>query len=132
MSKINKEMAVADVNKWLDAKKISQSKRELQKDSIDSLVDAITEGWLMLNADTAFVMKLKFPLDGEDPLEELTFKTRVRTEQIKNHLKGVKATDIDGRLLAYGAALTSQSSTLINKLDTEDQSLVQSISVFFM
>lgn len=132
MSKVTKEIAVRDITEWLDYKKVSQNKREFQKDTVETLVDAIQDGWLVLKEDKQFEMKLKFPLGEGSDLDTLTFKSRIKTSTIANHLKGVKATDVDGRLLAYVAALTSQTRALIGDLDTEDQSLAQAIAVFFV
>jgi hypothetical protein len=132
MSKVNKEMASEEVNSWLDAKKISSKKREVQADTIETLIDAVMEGHLTLKEDKSFDMALKFPLEGEQPLNVLNFKSRIKTETVARHLQGVKPSDVDGRLLAYVAALTSQTKALIGKLDTEDQSLAQAIAVFFV
>lgn len=131
-TKVSKEIAEKDVNRWLDHKKVSENKREAQKDHISALTDAISEGYLVLKDDCVFEMTLKHPLDSEDPLTVLNFKPRLKTETVLRHLQGIKSSDIDGRLLAYVAALTSQSKTLIGKLDTEDQSMAQSIAVFFV
>jgi hypothetical protein len=132
MSKVSKEIGFQDISEWLDYKKVSANKREAQKDTIETLADAISEGTLVLKEDKSLEMTLKFPTEGEEPLTKLTFKPRLRTETVAKHLQGVKATDIDGRLLAYVAALTGNTKTLVGKLDTEDQSLAQAIAVFFV
>lgn len=132
MQKVSKDIGFQEVVKWLDFKKVSDNKREAQKDTIETLAAAISEGCLVLKDDCSLEMELKFPTDGEEPLTKLTFKPRLKAETVAKHLQGVKGTDIDGRLSAYIAALTAQTKTLIGKLDTEDQSLAQAIAVFFV
>ncbi len=129
---VNLEQATEEVNSWLDHKKIGQKKRESQKDQIDSLIDAICEGVLTLDAEKNFVQTLKFPTEGEMPLKELKYAPRVKTGTFHLHLQGVKASDTDARICAYIAAITSKPKALIQKLDTEDYGVAQSIAIFFL
>jgi hypothetical protein len=131
-SKVSKEIATEEVYAWLDLKKIGAQKRETQKDQINTLIDAVVDGSLSLTSDKVFVLELKFPTEGETPLKKLEFKPRLQMALINQHLQGVKPTDFDGRIAAYAAALTTQTKTLLSKLDTEDYGLVQSIVLFFM
>ena len=132
MDVISKDIAQIEVEKWLDHKKIGSKKRELQKDNIDTLIDAIAEGALVLKDDCTLVHTLKFPTDGELSIKVLEYKPRIKMETIQVHLQGVKAADADGRVNAYIAALTSKPKDLIKKLDTEDYSICQSVAIFFL
>jgi hypothetical protein len=129
---VSKDIAQADVNKWLDYKKIGESKRNSNQGQIDSLVDAISEGNLIVNEDMSITHVLKFPLDGETTVTELKYKARMNSEAVLPHLNGVKPTDVDGRMVAYTAALTSQLKAIIKKLDTEDSTLAHAVVVFFL
>lgn len=126
------DVAQAEVDRWLEHKKISAGKRETNKPSIDSMVAGFQDGMLILNEDFSITHKLKFATEGEKPIEELKYKPRLKVETTFKHLEGVKSSDADGRLCAYVAALTSLPKGLITKLDTEDYSLAQSIAVFFL
>ena len=129
---VSREVAQSEIDKWLDHKKISAKKREQQKDSIDSLVDAVVEGTLVLKEDFTLVHTLKFPTDGESPIKTLEYKPRLKMDIVHAHLQNVKSTDADGRVAAYVAALTTKSKTIVKALDTEDYSVAQSIAVFFL
>ncbi len=129
---ISKDIAQTEVDKWLDYKKIGESKREKQRESIDALIENFADGILILKDDHTIIHTLKIPLDGEIPLKTLEYKPRLKTETVQLHLQGVKATEIDARLSAYIAALTSKPKALINKMDTEDTIIAQSIAIFFM
>ncbi len=132
-NKISKEQAIIEVDSWLDYKKVSEKKRESQKDSVEALVEAVMDGSLTLDSGTKeFTHTLKFPTDGEKPCRELVYKPRLRVSSTHAHLQGVKANDADGRILAYVAALTSKPKDLIKALDTEDYSVAQSVAVFFL
>ena len=65
-------------------------------------------------------------------MEALVFKPRLTVGQINAKMKGVKASDVDGRLVGYIAALTAQNTGVIAKLDAEDNKVAQSIVMFFL
>lgn len=132
MSKINLETATEEVNKWLDYKKVGDKRRETYKDHVETLVDSIMEGHLILKEDNTFVHTLKIPVEGDLGFDKLEYKPRVRISTIKHHMQGVKSGDSDGRISAYVAALVSKPKALIDMLDTEDYSISCSIAVFFM
>jgi hypothetical protein len=133
MSKVNRETAEAEINSWLDFKKISEKKRTNYKENIESLVDAVCEGILSVNPEgKELVQILNFPIGEEMKVNKLEYKPRLTVGAVQSHLNGVKATDADGRIIAYIAALTSQPKELIKKMDTEDNGLAQSIAVFFL
>lgn len=132
---VTKEVAIADINAWLDAKKVSAKKREAQADYIELLVSEVEEGRLSFDSETnELVYDLKWPLenDGQTVVETLKFKYRINSNHLSPYLQKVKPSDADGRLRAYICALTSSNSGYINKLDTEDLTVAQAIAVFFL
>lgn len=132
---VSKDIAQAEIEKWLDYKKIRQTKRDANKENIDSLISAMNEGILILNPDMSFTQKLSFAItdkEGKSALSQLEYKPRINISLLHLHLQGVKRDDADGRLVAHITALTSQAKELIKKLDTEDYSVAMSIAVFFV
>jgi hypothetical protein len=129
---LTKEMAIADVNRWLDYKKIGDKKRSEKQDHIEALVEAVSEGDLIVEENCTITQKLKFPTEGGLSVSEFVYKPRVSAETVIVHMNGVKPTDIDNRIVANIAALTSQPKAIIKKLDTEDLSIAQSIVIFFL
>lgn len=133
MDKISREVAEAEVKKWLDKKKVFESTRELRKDNIDVLVDAICEGVLVLNeTDNSFTHELLFPFTGEKPLSKLTYKGRLNDNILRPYLKGVPADDGDMRLNAIIAALTDSAKGIVSGLDSLDKKIASSIAIFFL
>ena len=133
MEKVSRDVAQVDVEAWLDFKRVSQKKREVQTDSIDALIDAVSDGILTINDETFEITHhLIFPFEGDSPLNELVYKPRLKVKQIHANLSGVKTGDTDGRLAAYVAALTSKNSQIIKNLDTEDYSVGTAIAIFFI
>lgn len=132
-TKIAKDIAAQEVQGWLDFKKIKEKKQESYKDQIEVLVDAVSEGTLEINPETKNITQnLDFPIGSEMKVSKLEYKPRLTVGEIQSHMGGVKATDADGRITAYVAALTNQPKELIKKLDTEDNSIAQSIAIFFL
>jgi hypothetical protein len=132
MNTVAREVAEQEINSWLDYKKVSERKREANKDSIETLVDAVADGSLLLREDKTLVHELKFPTDGDKPLTKLEYVPRLKMSTIHNKLQGVKASDPDGRICAYVGALTSQTIALVRSLETEDYSISQAIAIFFL
>lgn len=132
MGKVAREVAEAEIGKWLDYKKISDSRRESNKDSIESLVVAVMSGTLVLNDDMNLEYSLNFPIGEEQKIDKLIFKPRLKVGTVHKHLQGVKATDADGRILAYVAALTSTAKAVVEAIDTEDYAVCTSVAIFFL
>jgi len=131
--KVSKEVAEAEVNVWLDYKRVSEKKREAYKEQIESLVDAICEGLLSLKEDKTFIYELREPVgSAETKITKLEFKPRLKMGTIHQHLQGVKPSDADGRVCAYIAALTSTTKSVLSQLDSEDYAIPQSIAIFFL
>jgi len=129
---VDKETATKEIESWLDYKKVSPKKRETAKENIENLIDAVQEGTLVVNADKTITHKLKFPLEGEASINELCYKPRISSGLVQMHMQGVKSSDLFGTYHAYGAALTTKPKEVIKKLDSEDFSIVQNISLFFL
>lgn len=128
------EVAQQEVKNWLDLKKVKSSQRDQQKDAIDILSEAVSDGTLTIAEDGTITHKLNFPLEtkeGEIALSELTYKPRLNDQMLKPYLVGVKATDSDARLISYMGALTQQNKGLLEKLDTADKRISVSITIFF-
>ncbi len=130
MEKVSREKATGEINGWLDKKKVYDSTREAQKDSIDLLIEAMMEGDLVLDEKTnQFTHNLLFPLDE---IKQMTYKARLNDKMLRPHLQGVKSNDAEGRLSAFTAALTSQPKAIIESLDSADKKIMMAIAVFFL
>lgn len=127
--------AQEEVTKWLDFKKVSESRRDDSKGNIKVLVEAISKGHVILNEDMTLTHKLLFPIEdskGSPAVTELKYKPRIKVETVLHHLQGVKAGDADGRVLATLAAVAGKSRGLLVKMDSEDYSISQAVVVFFL
>lgn len=134
MGKIAREVAEQEVEIWLEyTNNSSARKKETFKEHIEGLIDAVSEGLLVLNPETkVFTYQLRSPIGNGEAVKSLNFKPRLKVSAVQNHLRGVKATDADGRILAYVCALTSQNSEIIKDMETHDYSVCRDITVFFL
>src|SRR5688572_22991268 len=134
MTKVSKEVATDEINKWLDSKKVFAGKREAYKDHIDIMIEAISEGCLTILEDGSIKQTLLFELNGGEGMavKELQYKPRLNRKMVIPHLTNVKAGDGDGRVLATMAALTGQPKNILSSLDNEDSRIADSIVVFFV
>ena len=127
---LNKELALVEVTKWLDCKKVKEKKRVAYKEAIESLVDAVSEGTLILNDDFSFTHRLDFPVGTDGLIKEFNYKARLDVSTIQKYANG--ATGGDARVLATISALTAQPKELVSKMDTEDYGIASSVAIFFL
>lgn len=131
MEAITKEQAIEEVNSWLDFKKVGEGKRELQKDSIKVLINAIEDGSLYLKDDKTFVHILKFPFGEDVKTTQFEYKPRLNGLETEKAQKGVKGEGFQ-LLIAMASALTGKAPGLLKHMDSEDLAISQAISVFFL
>lgn len=132
MGKINRETAEAEVNAWLDKKKVFDSTKETQKDFIDILVEAVVQGVLVVETDGKLKHILLFPFGEDTKITSLSYHLRLNDKMLKPCLNGVKAGDGDERMLAYIAALTEEPRGLLANLDSADKKIATAIAIFFL
>jgi hypothetical protein len=135
MTTISQDVASKEIQRWLDAKKVSASKRTAMADSIDALVNAVQDGNLIVSDDgTELTQILNYEVGSENPLKQLKFKLRISVDELHKRMVGsqVKSTDTDGRLRAYASALTGQSYVNIGNLDSSDYSITTTVVTFFL
>jgi len=132
MSALAPEVAMQEIEKWLDHKKVSAKKRESNEEAIKTLAEEISLGNMFLTDSFNLEYNLKSPIKSEQPTTKLVFKPRLTIGSVYNHLQGVKPTDADGRLFAYAAALTTNPKDLIKNLEIDDWNIVQAVVVFFL
>lgn len=133
--KISEEVAIKEVNKWLDYKKVDDLKREENKDNIKELVHAICMGYLSLDKDFNFVQKLKFPIEADDKsivASEFKYKPRLRMAEIDSKTANIKATNPFALIGAYISALTDTNSGIIKQMESSDYSVARGIAIFFL
>ena len=133
MTSVSREVAEAEVQAWLDKKKVFKTTSENNKDSVEILVDGVCQGVLSLDQTTwKFKHKLLFPFGDQIKVEELNYHSRLNDKMLKPYLNGVKPSDAEGRLLAYIAALTGQARAVLEELDTADKKIAMAIAIFFL
>ncbi len=129
---VTREQATIEIESWLNKKKVYQSVREAQKDSVDLLIEAMMTGDLVLDQEkNEFIHNILFP-DAIGGVTEFRYKSRLNDKMLIPHLQGVKSNDADGRLLAHTAALTDQPPALLKGIDSADKKLMMAIVIFFL
>lgn len=123
------EMALTEVEKWLDYKRVKAKEREKQQAQIDVLVDGFIDGSLSLDKDNNIIQKLSFDFEGT---KEAKYKPRLTVGEINAKLKGVDALSADERLVAYVSASTGAPMGIIKRFDMSDYKVAQAIAMFFL
>jgi len=133
MKKVSQDQAILDFEKWLEARRINERKREANKATEETLVGAIVDGLLIVNEDNTLTQVLVFPTNGGEGVKELKYAYRLNAGQRQEATKGIDAKDGEGRLIGYIAALTDQPKGVIKKLESgDDYDIATSIAVYFL
>lgn len=133
MSKVAQEVALADITRWLDHKKIPHFKRTGNQQSIDTLVEYVMEGTLVVGQDCKIVHVLSTPIEvAGTSIGQLTYKPRLTVAEVKAKAAGVKSSDASGMLLSYVSAMSDQPMQILEKMDTADNSIASTIALFFL
>ena len=132
--KIDREHAQDDIERWADARRMSDKKKAANSETIESLVDAIEQGVLIVNEDFSLTQKFTFPIEnteGAIELGEIKFTPRLRYKSVKQYMKSIKQDDAMGMVHAHICALTSTPMGLIDSLDMTDLGLSRQIASLF-
>lgn len=127
MSKLSIELAEAEVNKWIEARKTRDSVIEANKDNITALIDGFKDGLLSLNEDNTITQTLLHPIEG---LKTIKYKDRLSGFEKQKHTSRA-GSDVHSQIIALLAALSCENSALLNKLDTDDIGVIRSLTSFF-
>lgn len=130
MELVNRETAQADIQRWIEAKRIKGSILEAKKPQIEMLIQAVQDGDLIVNEDCTLTQNLLFEPGGET---KLTYKTRITQIDIDKAKEHVKGNDFDTLILRTQYALTGAMVNVLRNLDlSTDRVLADTIAVFFM
>lgn len=134
MDPISKEVAEADINRWLDELETDDDTRKANQTFTDVLVKAVCKGYLTVTEKNELVQKIKYPAEGADsPVTELKYKNRLNVNAVYKYTKAMDATDADGRVHAHVAALTGYPLGVVRGLEMRhDFKIAQAIVVFFL
>lgn len=126
------KQAYGDFEKHLDFLNITPLERQQNNDVIDIVVEALQMKKLVIEQDHSVTQNLIYPLGKNEEVKKLLFKPRLQARDMTIHLKGVKATDVDGRLMAHVAALCGVNTGILGTLDKADLKVTHSYITFFI
>lgn len=130
---ISEAIARQDVDRWLDYKKIGETKREDNQAAIDGIVASVMDGEMVVSDQGHEITHLlRFPVGNQEDIKQLTYKARLSLKERNKKLKGVKLTDTGEYLVALIAALANENKAVIEELDTEDYNTAQNVALFFI
>jgi len=136
MNKVDRESAISEINKWIDEIGYEDGHIESEPTLTDEmLIKSVMSGEVVFDESGQLVVKLKHPIESKegDPLHtELTFKHTVAVFEYNNAVKGVKADDADGRMLATIAVFTNVATSRINRLSTKSYRVLQVIAGYLL
>lgn len=136
MSKVDIIIATNTVSDWLDSKKYSQTKREKQQLMVDNLIEAVSEGKIVLTEDGKWEQHLDFPIKdeaGTDVQKTIKYKSRITDLDIAKHNKAIKGVAFADELNKTILALTDLPLNFALGLDrSTDKPVAESIAFFFL
>jgi hypothetical protein len=134
MSKVQFDLAKAEVEGWLDKKRIPSKKRESLSGMNENLIDAVVEGDLSIDEETGVMTHtLVVPIGENEGCKELKYKLRITAKDVEPHKRLIKGSDFGDELTRIILALTGAPINIIRQLDMgTDRSIAEAIAVFFV
>jgi len=141
--KLPQELAVEELQKWLDYKKTkielvvksnSEEEGEDNKANAD-IIEAIMDGSLVINEDMTMTYNLSFPImsdRGTDELHAITLKPRLTAYEVQQATKGITKDEPFKLFTGYIHVLSGEVRGIVNKIDSSDFSLLQKIVGYFL
>ena len=132
MEKINYKQAKAEFDRWVEAKKLSSKTLEKHRDDEETIIDAIQEGYLVLDEDLNLIQELKFPIEKAG-ITQLQYPLRITEGELAASTKGIRGIDdlVGQMVIGYVSALTGIVKGHIRILDPVDMSIAKAIAAFF-
>lgn len=138
LNTVDRKSAEREFETWCDIKRLRPDQRSNPNpitgvdDNKEKIISCIENGYLVVDTETGeLTQKLAWPID-DGKVKELTFKLRLNNTEKNSYSVGLKPNDFEGKIAAIIAALTSEPRGIINKLDTSDRDLSDSIASFFL
>lgn len=130
--KISEEIARKDFDRWFESKRLSSTYKSEAFEAIEKqMIEAICDGYMIINEDNTITLKLAWSLSlpsGE--LTELNFVHRIQTSELV--VKTAYAKDNQQKkLTATIAAITGQVGGTILALDQVDYMRAGNIAAYF-
>lgn len=131
MNKIDNESAVVEFNRFLDAQKVSKSKRAKLEEEQETIISFIEEGIVVVKDNGDIVYNIVNPSeDVDEPIESVTFAVkRYKTRDIEKAMVG--RTDMHNSRLMLGM-LTGVNSGVFSNMDADDFKNCTDIAGFFL
>ena len=127
---IDKETAQSDVERFLEARFVTDEAKTANSAVVKKLVESVQYGQISIDASGAITQKLNSPIkgtDGSTVLAKLDYKLRLTMNEVDMIIQGGEK----NANMVYAVPLTGQDSILLGKLDTSDVMVLANIVVFF-
>ncbi len=132
MNKIDFETASNEFKRWAEAKRIPENAMKKHEEDSEAIIEALQNGYLMLDEENCFIHKLAFPLKNGE-ISELKYKFRVSKGELSASVRGLRSDNLIGEMaICYVSCLTDQQRGIIRAMDSTDSSLAEHIAAFFL
>ena len=128
------DVARTEVSAFVDKKKRLPSKRSNLDPLVETVAEAMSYGFVTIDGDT-ITQKLMEPIknaNGDVSLSQLTYNRPNEGDVRKEKDKLKMGASFSHELLCYTVSATGQIAAMINKLDSSDRDICDSISALFL
>ena len=127
--KMSREVALNEVEKWMDIRRVRPTKRRNQSEAIEVLADAFIDGSLVLDDETGeLTFNLAFPVKSK---EKIVFKPRVKVTEVNRYAEQNRKITGQSIVMNYLCASTGLMVAEAGDIDSEDYGIVQAIVGFY-
>lgn len=149
MNKVDKQTAIEEINKWFDIIGYDESRlsetEELpenmteeaasRKATDEMLLNAVMRGEVVFTEEHELKVNLRTPIksqEGEILHDTLTFRHFVPMYEYNKAVKGLRADDADGRMLATISVFTNVAKSRIDRVPTKTYRILQVVAGYLL
>lgn len=125
---LTEEQATAELNEFFDRRIIFPKRREQLAAPIEAVVEAMTYGHVVINADGTITQKLCVPVGN---VTELTFAADVPASTMSKLISNLKVYTQTNVNLEYISAYTTTIKGVVEKLHPTDRNLADALAFFY-
>lgn len=129
---VGKDVAEKEVNEWLDHMDIPENARKVGavKIFVDSIVESVSKGFLVINDDKTITQKLKTPL-AEGATKEIIYDFRYTIGEYYERMKEVNETNETELAIAKLSFIAKKPKEFIGRLEGKDFKVARALVIFF-
>lgn len=132
---IDYDTALADINAYIDKKRLLPKRRESLQAPIEAIAEAISLGFIVIGDNDIITHTLIDPIKdsaGNIAYDKIIYKSRLDPSIVNKKISELKVLTQATQTAVISSLLTDQPIAVLNKMEPQDRNICDCISLFFV